>query len=70
MTRTAARVGALVFGLTLCVYGATTGGSMATDIMSFEVTKAIVERGSVAIIFAAVVLSPLILFALIRFVIL
>jgi hypothetical protein len=38
----------LVFLLTLVLYLATTGGSMATDIMSYEVTKNIVERGSVA----------------------
>jgi hypothetical protein len=30
------------------VYVATTGGSMATDIMSYEVTKGIVEHGTVA----------------------
>ena len=48
MKRSPSRIGALVFGLTLAVYAATTGGSMATDIMSYEVTKAIVERGSVA----------------------
>jgi hypothetical protein len=37
-----------VFLLALAVYLATTGGSMATDIMSYEVTKGIVERGTVA----------------------
>jgi hypothetical protein len=42
------RAGWLVFGLSLSLYAATTGGSMATDIMSYEVTKAIVEHGSVA----------------------
>src|SRR3954454_12846061 len=42
------RSGRLVFLLALVVYLATTGGSMATDIMSYEVTKGIVERGSVA----------------------
>jgi len=34
--------------LALVVYLATTGGSMATDIMSYEVTKGIVEHGTVA----------------------
>jgi hypothetical protein len=42
------RTGRLVFLLALAVYLATTGGSMATDIMSYEVTKGIVERGTVA----------------------
>ncbi len=42
------RSGRLVFLLALVVYLATTGGSMATDIMSFEVTKGIVDRGTVA----------------------
>ena len=40
--------GLLVFLLALVLYLATTGGSMATDIMSYEVTKNIVEHGSVA----------------------
>ena len=38
----------LVFLLALVLYLATTGGSMATDIMSYEVAKNIVEEGSVA----------------------
>jgi hypothetical protein len=38
----------LVFLLALVLYLATTGGSMATDIMSYEVAKNIVEHGSVA----------------------
>ena len=42
------RRGVLVFLLALSVYAATTGGSMATDIMSYEVTKGIVESGTVA----------------------
>ena len=42
------RAARLVFLFSLCLYGATTGGSMATDIMAYEVTKGIVERGSVA----------------------
>ena len=43
------RVGALlVFLLALVLYLATTGGSMATDIMSYDVAKNIVERRSVA----------------------
>ena len=37
-----------MFLLALAVYLATTGGSMATDIMSYEVTKGIVEHGTVA----------------------
>ena len=42
------RTARYVFLFTLCLYGATGGGSLATDIMTYEVTKAIVERGSVA----------------------
>ena len=38
----------LVFLLALVVYSATTGGSMATDTMSYEVAKNIAEHGSVA----------------------
>ena len=38
----------LVFLLALVLYLATTGGSMATDIMSYEVAKNIAEHGSVA----------------------
>ena len=37
-----------MFVLSLGVYLTTTGGSMATDIMTYEVTKGIVERGTVA----------------------
>ena len=38
----------IVFGLAFTLYLATTGGSMATDIMSYEVTKDIVDhRGDV-----------------------
>lgn len=33
---------------TLCTYAATTGGSFATDLASYEVTRNIVERGSMA----------------------
>lgn len=40
--------GFLVFLLALVLYLATTGGSMATDVMSYEVAKGIVEDGSVA----------------------
>ena len=40
--------GCLVFGFALSLYLATTGGSMATDIMTYEVTKDIVEHGTVA----------------------
>lgn len=42
------QTGRLAFLLALAVYLATTGGSMATDIMSYEVTKGIVDRGTVA----------------------
>jgi hypothetical protein len=41
-------VATLVFLLTLVVYLATTGGSMATDTMSYEVARNIAEHGSVA----------------------
>ena len=41
-------LGLLVFLFALAVYGATTGGSMATDIMTYEVAKNMVERGSVS----------------------
>jgi hypothetical protein len=44
----ARRTGLLVFGLALSLYVVTTGGSMATDIMSYEVTKGIIEHGTVA----------------------
>ena len=37
------RTGRLVCFAAFVVYLATTGGSMATDTMSYEVTKAIVE---------------------------
>jgi len=42
------KIGAWLFVMTLALYGATTGGSMATDIMSYEVTKGIVESRTVA----------------------
>lgn len=42
------RIGRWLFLLTLAVYGATSGGSMATDILSYEVTKGIVESHTVA----------------------
>jgi hypothetical protein len=48
MTADVRRSGRLVLAAALCVYLATTGGSFATDVMSYEVTKGIVERGSVA----------------------
>ena len=41
------KIGRLVFLFTLCVYAMTAGGSMATDIMTYEVTKSMVERQSV-----------------------
>ena len=47
-TSAAARTARLVGLFSLCVYATTTGGSMATDIMTYEVTKNIVEHGSVA----------------------
>jgi hypothetical protein len=45
------RIGRIVFMFALAVYLATAGGSMATDIMSYEVTKGIVEHGTVAMSF-------------------
>jgi hypothetical protein len=42
------RTAALVAALAWCVYAATTGGSFATDLASYEVTRAIVEDRSVA----------------------
>jgi len=42
------RTAAAVFGIVLCVYLTTTGGSFATDLASYEVTKNLVQRGSVA----------------------
>src|SRR5437773_2532768 len=44
----ARRIGRLVFLVALFLYVASTGGSMATDVMSYEVTKGIVEHGTVA----------------------
>jgi hypothetical protein len=44
----ARRTGRLVLAAMLCLYLATTGGSLATDPMNYEVTKGIVERDSVA----------------------
>ena len=48
-SRAVKRAARLVFLFSLCLYAATTGGSMATDIMTYEVTKAIVEQNSVAL---------------------
>ena len=42
------RAAGVVFGIVLCVYLTTTGGSYATDLASYEVTKNLVQRGSVA----------------------
>ncbi|MEE3202853.1 MAG: hypothetical protein VX262_06120 [Acidobacteriota bacterium] len=42
------RAASAVFGIVLCVYLTTTGGSFATDLASYEVTKNLVQRGSVA----------------------
>ncbi len=47
-TSASKKTGRLVFLCTLCVYVLTAGGSMATDIMTYEVTKSMVERQSVA----------------------
>jgi len=41
----ARRTGRLVLAAMLCLYLATTGGSLATDSMNYEVTKGIVETG-------------------------
>jgi hypothetical protein len=45
------RLALLVFLLALVLYLATTGGSMATDTMSYEVAKNMAEHGSVAMSF-------------------
>ena len=45
------RASLALLALMLCVYGATTGGSVATDLASYEVTRSIVEHGSVAMSF-------------------
>jgi hypothetical protein len=37
-----------IFGIVFCVYIMTTGGSFATDLASYEVTKNLVQQGSVA----------------------
>lgn len=37
-----------VFAIVLCVYVTTTGGSYATDVASYEVTKNLVQHGTVA----------------------
>lgn len=42
------RTAGLVAALSWCVYAATTGGSFATDLASYEVTRSLVESGSVA----------------------
>ncbi len=42
------RAASAVFGIVLCVYLTTAGGSFATDLASYEVTKNLVQRGSVA----------------------
>jgi hypothetical protein len=48
MSSEARRAGACVAALALAVYLTTTGGSFATDLASYEVTKNLVEQGSVA----------------------
>ncbi len=42
------RTARFVFGTALCVYMASTGGSHATDVASYEITRSLVEAGSVA----------------------
>jgi 4-amino-4-deoxy-L-arabinose transferase-like glycosyltransferase len=42
------RMAALAAAMAWCVYAATTGGSFATDLASYEVTASLVEDGSVA----------------------
>ena len=42
------RLAAAIFATVLCVYVATTGGSYATDLASYQVTKNLVQHGSVA----------------------
>ncbi|MAG70464.1 MAG: glycosyltransferase family 39 protein [Vicinamibacterales bacterium] len=45
---TTTRAAGIVFGIVGCVYLTTTGGSFATDLASYEVTKNLVQRGSFA----------------------
>ena len=42
------RLAFIMFGVVLCVYITTTGGSFATDLASYEVTKSLVQHGTVA----------------------
>ena len=42
------RSAGIVLGIVGCVYLTTTGGSFATDLASYEVTKGLVQRGSFA----------------------
>ena len=42
------RLAAAIFVIVLCVYVTTTGGSYATDLASYEVTKNLVQHGSFA----------------------
>ena len=39
------RLAFIMFGVVLCVYITTTGGSFATDLASYEVTKNLVQHG-------------------------
>lgn len=45
---TRSRATCALLALMLCIYAATTGGSFATDLASYEVTRNLVERGTVA----------------------
>ena len=42
------RLAFIMFGVVLCVYITTTGGSFATDLASYEVAKNLVQHGTVA----------------------
>jgi len=48
MPRPASRATFALLALMLCIYTATTGGSFATDLASYEVTRNMVEHGTVA----------------------
>jgi len=45
---TVSRATLALLAMMLCVYGVTTGGSFATDLASYEVTRNLVEHGTVA----------------------
>ena len=48
MVKPSRRTAYNIFGIVICVYIMTTGGSFATDLASYEVTKNLVQQGSVA----------------------